>query len=107
MEYDTYRMASTKTTLVVRAPGVLANDTDPDGDPLKAALLQRTVQRHPGVCAESGRFTYTPQPGFSGLEQFSYSARDNPQRRLCLHAATCTSASPGRRSLHDDSYVAL
>ena len=35
---DAYSTAE-DTALTVAAPGVLANDTDPDGDPLTAALV--------------------------------------------------------------------
>src|SRR5207249_3606036 len=47
------------TTLNVAAPGVLANDTDADGDPFTAILgatpAHGTISFHP-----DGSFTYTP-----------------------------------------------
>ena len=63
------------TTLNVPAPGVLGNDTDPDGDSLNAVL-----QSGPGdgtlTLNSNGSFTYTPDPGFFGSDSFTYRASD-------------------------------
>ena len=63
------------TTLAVTAPGVLANDTDADGDPLTASLVSPPAN---GVLAlnADGSFDYTPNPGFSGPDSFLYAAHD-------------------------------
>lgn len=59
------------TTLVVAAPGVLANDTDADGDRLTAGMPS-----DPGsgslVLNSTGGFTYTPKAGFTGTDSFTY-----------------------------------
>jgi len=61
--------------LTVPAPGVLGNDTDPDGDPLMAAVLSDptngTLMLNP-----DGSLTYDPDPGFSGTDTFQYQAGD-------------------------------
>ena len=62
--------------LVVPAPaGVLANDTDPEGDPLTAlyvsAAAHGTVVMNP-----DGSFTYTPDVGYAGPDSFGYQAGD-------------------------------
>lgn len=63
------------TPLTVAAPGVLANDTDPDGNPLSAALA--AAPSHGTVALGSGGgFTYTPATGFSGTDTFTYTASD-------------------------------
>ena len=63
------------TPLTVSAPGVLANDNDPDGDTLTVALT-----RNPGngqvTLRPDGGFTYTPTGGFSGVDSFDYVASD-------------------------------
>jgi len=61
--------------LAVAAPGVLANDTDVDGDPLTAVLIATTDN---GVLLlnADGSFTYTPDPGFEGIDTFYYMAHD-------------------------------
>ncbi len=61
--------------LAVAAPGVLANDYDPNGDPLTAVLdgppLSGTLVLNP-----DGSFTYTPTLDFSGVDIFTYHATD-------------------------------
>ncbi|HMB89554.1 MAG TPA: Ig-like domain-containing protein [Rhodothermales bacterium] len=62
--------------LIVPAPiGVLANDTDPDGDALTAELVQDvnagTLNLDP-----TGAFTYTPPNDFAGSTTFTYRATD-------------------------------
>ena len=64
-----------RTTIVVAAPGVLANDTDADGDALTAEIvgggISGSLDLDPG-----GGFRYTPGGGFSGTATFSYRVRD-------------------------------
>ncbi|MCK7476763.1 MAG: cadherin-like domain-containing protein [Candidatus Moduliflexus flocculans] len=66
--------ANEGTMLGIAAPGVLANDTDADGDPLTASLVGPAN----GVLAlnADGSFNYTPNPGFSGIDSFLYAAND-------------------------------
>ncbi|MDW8341673.1 MAG: Ig-like domain-containing protein [Geminicoccaceae bacterium] len=53
----------------------LANDSDPDGDPLVLAALSVPAHGRLAVSAD-GRVTYTPDPGFVGEDAFSYTVRD-------------------------------
>jgi hypothetical protein len=54
---------------------VLANDSDPNGDGLTAALATRPA--HGGVALRAdGTFLYTPDAGFSGRDTFTYTAAD-------------------------------
>ncbi|OQX12316.1 MAG: hypothetical protein BWK80_43840 [Desulfobacteraceae bacterium IS3] len=54
---------------------VLANDTDPEGDPLKVTRItpptNGTVVKN-----EDGTLTYTPNPGFIGSDTFTYTVKD-------------------------------
>lgn len=61
--------------LSVPAPGVLANDTDVDGDVLQALLQTATSQGSLSLAAD-GSFTYTPNADYSGPDSFSYIADD-------------------------------
>ena len=61
--------------LTVTAPGVLANDSDIDGDALTAVLVPNGTLGNVSLNAD-GSFTYTPPPGFSGQDHFSYQASD-------------------------------
>jgi len=60
-------------TLVVAAPGVLANDTD--ADPL-TAILESDVANGTLTLNPDGSFAYTPEPDFNGLDSFTYRATD-------------------------------
>jgi VCBS repeat-containing protein len=63
------------TPLVIAAPGVLANDSDVDGDPLEAILVN--PPQHGSVTLNAdGSFTYTPNENFNGVDGFSYLAED-------------------------------
>ena len=61
--------------LVVNAPGVLAGATDAELDPLTAALAWDASNGKVELAAD-GSFTYTPNPGFSGKDNFGYNASD-------------------------------
>lgn len=62
------------TTLNVPAPGVLANDTAPDGGTMTATLVT-SVPASAGTLnlRPDGSFTFTPAAGFSGEASFTYS----------------------------------
>ena len=61
--------------LNVSAPGVLGNDSDPDGDPLTASIQSTTSFGTLNLSA-NGSFTYTPSANFSGSDEFTYVASD-------------------------------
>jgi VCBS repeat-containing protein len=59
-----------------RAKGVLGNDTDADiDDPLSATLVTGPFHGAIGFRVD-GTFDYAPEPGFSGVDQFTYRVRD-------------------------------
>lgn len=61
--------------LTVDQPGVLGNDTDPESDPLTAALVGNPA--HGAVTlSPDGSFEYTPEAGYSGTDGFTYQADD-------------------------------
>jgi VCBS repeat-containing protein len=62
-------------TLNVATPGVLANDTDPNGDPLTAALLAPPAHGTVVLNANGG-FTYTPADDYFGGDSFTYTVSD-------------------------------
>ncbi len=63
------------STLVVEAPGVLGNDSDPDGDSLSASLVS-SVSDGDLTLRSDGSFEYSPNQGFTGTDQFEYEASD-------------------------------
>lgn len=63
------------TTFAVPAPGVAANDTDPE--PTALTLLPDQPAQRGSVQLESdGAFVYTPPVGFTGSDSFRYRAVD-------------------------------
>ena len=71
------------TTLTVPAPGILANDTDVENDPLTVLLPVIVVTAPPGdptlsglVVNQNGGFTYDPPDDFTGVVEFQYRAQD-------------------------------
>ncbi len=62
-------------TLSVNSPGVLGNDSDPDGHSLSASLGSGPANGSLTFNAD-GSFSYTPATGFVGNDSFTYSASD-------------------------------
>ena len=71
---DTFE-TSQGSTLTVEAPGVLKNDSDPDGDSLEASATT-TPSAGELTLQPNGGFEYVPDPGFAGTDQFRYAASD-------------------------------
>ncbi|WP_300441836.1 Ig-like domain-containing protein, partial [Christiangramia sp.] len=71
---DEYSMQE-NSVLTVAAPGVLANDSDPDGDSLRA-FLQEGPFNGSITLEEDGSFIYTPNTDFTGVDSFVYYATD-------------------------------
>ena len=64
-----------ESTLIVPVPGVLANDTDVDFDPLSAVWISGPDNGVLNLNA-NGSFSYTPDAGFDGVDTFFYAAGD-------------------------------
>ena len=71
---DTYGV-NQDTTFSLAANGVLANDSDADGDSLNVVLVSPPTNGSLTLNAD-GAFDYTPDFGFSGLDTFTYRAND-------------------------------
>ncbi|PSB50817.1 sodium:calcium exchanger, partial [filamentous cyanobacterium Phorm 6] len=74
-QIDTYNTLHGNVLNVPAATGVLANDSDLDRDLLTANLV---ANPNSGTIAfnNDGSFIYTPNPGFFGLDSFTYSVSD-------------------------------
>jgi hypothetical protein len=55
---------------------VLANDTDPDGNPLSVVSVTQPANGTTAINA-NGTITYTPNAGFTGVNTFNYTITDN------------------------------
>jgi VCBS repeat-containing protein len=63
------------SALTIGKPGVLGNDTDPDGDVLTARQVSGPTNGSLTLNAD-GAFIYTPRANFNGTDSFTYVARD-------------------------------
>lgn len=106
--------------LTVPANGLLANDSDPDSDPLSVTKTLPIAPPTSGGGAwvfpsdpangtltlnANGSFTYTPNPGFTGIDTFSYTAGD-PRGKSATATATITvNAAPGTLLAVDNATV--
>jgi len=74
---DSYNDHAGRRLATTAANGVLANDSDPNGLTLTAALAPRGGPAHGALKLNSdGSFSYTPNLGFAGTDSFSYIASD-------------------------------
>ncbi|MBN1955885.1 MAG: PKD domain-containing protein, partial [Anaerolineae bacterium] len=63
------------TSLAVPAPGVLANDSDPEGDPISATMVVSPAHGSAALQLD-GALTYTPTLGYNGSDSLVYAAVD-------------------------------
>jgi hypothetical protein len=61
--------------LVIGGPGLLDNDSDADGNPLAASLVNGAQHGSVNI-AGNGAFTYIPTTNYTGPDQFTYKACD-------------------------------
>lgn len=99
-------------TLVEAAPGVLANDSDQDGDALTATL--GSVPLNGTVNLESdGAFSYQPNAGFHGTDSFTYVASDGARTSTGTVTITIASvndspsANPDTAATNEDQAVTI
>ncbi|WP_372473981.1 Ig-like domain-containing protein [Capnocytophaga sp. ARDL2] len=85
---------------------VLANDTDPEGH---AQTVTGNTQPSNGVVVMNpdGTFTYTPNNGFAGPDQFEYTICDNGTPQACDTATVYITVSPFTIEAKDDWYISF
>lgn len=81
---------------------LLANDTDPDGDPLTLVGLSVPARGRLAVAADR-RVTYTPDAGFVGQDSFTYTVRDS-RGATASATATVTVTPPAAPSTFLNGY---
>ncbi len=72
---DTYQLTSNSILNTTGVDGVLGNDVDPENNPL-LAVLETPPANGTLFFADDGSFTYLPDEGFQGTDQFAYRAFD-------------------------------
>jgi hypothetical protein len=90
---DSYATGQNTPLTIDAAHGLLANDSDPDGNAL--TVVGNTSPAH-GTLAltENGNFSYTPATGFSGADSFTYQAGDGQQRSNVATVTIIVAAKP-------------
>lgn len=88
-------------SLIVAAPGVLSNDSDPEGKPL-TAVLAGSPTRGKLTLNTNGGFVYVSTPGYSGSDSFSYRASDGVSNSA-LATVTINITAPA--SLFSDNFT--
>ena len=90
------------TTLDVDAEsGLLANDSDPDGDPMRVVLTSVVLKMAHLSVFTDGSFTYTPNEDFTGVEQITYTNSDGVEETTATLAIEVVNQPP---VANDDSY---
>lgn len=90
-------------TLTIPAPGILADDSDPDGDTLTASAITAPGSGSLSVNSD-GSFSYGSSAAFSGPVSFQYRATD-PSGAFATATVTIT-VTPIVPTAVNDSYVA-
>ncbi len=89
---------SQEAILNVTAPGVLGNDSDPNGDAIMAVKVSDPANGTLSLNA-NGSFTYTPNAGFSGVDTFTYKASDGSLQSNVASVSIQVNAVPAPRVL--------
>ena len=88
-------------------------DSDPEGEPMEVESIT-SASNGTAVLNMDGTVTYTPNPGFSGGDQFNYTMRDNADCTFTAEESTATiyitiygdsdnDTIPDRTDLDDDN----
>jgi hypothetical protein len=80
---------SDRTLVVSPTQGLLRNDTDANGDPLRVVLVDGPTNGTI-VLSETGGFTYQPNPGFIGEDSFTYQVDDGRSSDNLSNVATAS-----------------
>jgi RNA polymerase sigma factor (sigma-70 family) len=75
---------------------VLANDTDPDGDPL--TLVSTSGAAHGTAEMVAGKVVYTPDPGWAGVDTVTYRVSDGDRTAPATLKVTTTAAPPANHA---------
>lgn len=73
---DSGFVASNNSPYAIPASALLANDNDPDGDPISIAGVGNAVNGSVTFDSQSNAITFTPTNGYSGPASFSYTIAD-------------------------------
>jgi uncharacterized repeat protein (TIGR01451 family) len=96
--------ATEDTPLVVAAPGVLTNDSDPEGNPITAAVVTNPAHGSLSLNA-NGSFTYTPTANYFGADSFVYRVSDGVNQSGNVTVSLTVTGTPDAPVGTADSYT--
>ena len=99
-EDDSYNVSIGEELIVGLDEGILSNDSDGDGDQLSATVVSDPASGTLTL-APDGSFSYIPDSGFRGIDQFDYTASDGVN---VSGEATVTITVNGVPLAADDAY---
>jgi Bacterial Ig domain len=93
---ETYSTVMNTPLTVNAARGILANDSDPDGDPISFFAISTFGQGGRLAPNRDGSFTFTPNTGFVGTVDFAYQLNDGKLNSNSTHVSfQVTAPAPG------------
>src|SRR5207248_1638003 len=101
---DSYNL-NKNSVFTLSAPGVLGNDTDPDGGALNAILVSGPAHGTLSLATDGG-FTYTPVTNYFGQDSFIYQANDG-LTNSGIATVTLNIANVNRAPVADDDSYGL
>jgi len=101
---DSYTTTEDEQLIVQKAIGVLGNDTDVEGDPLTAVLVDGPVHGSLQLNAD-GSFTYTPDSGYGGDDGFTYQADDGTDTSAVTDVSIYVTPINRPPAATDDTYA--
>jgi VCBS repeat-containing protein len=87
---DVYAATPNATLTISAVVGVLANDSDVDGDSMQAIQVSGPSHASSFTLNPDGSFTYTPTSGYTGTDTFTYKAQETTGGVLQSNVATVT-----------------
>jgi VCBS repeat-containing protein len=98
-----YTTAEDAALTVAVAQGVLANDTDPEGNTLTATVVTQPTNGTLTLNA-NGSFTYTPNANFNGTDTFTYRAGDGTNQSAPATVTITVTPVSDNPAAANDSY---
>ncbi len=103
---DSYSIVQDGLLDVVAGNGVLANDTDADGDTLTVRLIASPLQGTLTAFTAGGAFTYIPASGYNGPDSFTYVANDGTDDSNVATVSITVTPLPNRPPVaQNDTYT--
>ncbi|MCA9201075.1 MAG: tandem-95 repeat protein, partial [Planctomycetales bacterium] len=101
---DSYTISEDTILDVLAATGVLANDTDDDGDTLTAVVATPPTNGQLTLNAD-GSFQYAPNANFAGTDSFTYVANDGSVDSNSVTVTITVNSQPDAPVASEDSYI--